>query len=440
MTSSKNFESDKIRITKAEITSNLDKSKTVNLQAADIVEYREHMFRDSVEVLMIISDTGNSLDGKSLSEGLPLTTTEDVEFEIQDFAERKIKMNLNVNKVSPFAKTTQKENILLTLTSEEFIRNEQVSSEVKERYDGKISDHVKKILEDNLQSEIDDDNLEPTANNFNFIGNKRRAFYTIRWLQKKSVPSKDGKLGDSAGFMFYQTSSPDGLKFHFKSIDSLFAQEPKRKYAFTGIPESKTGEYDAIVAKFASNLKITANKKLRAGAYNTKLIVFDPFNCFYQVIEQKSEDTEEGTTTAGKNLPVLNEKFAQESSRTTYMIRDTGTMPSGDVEKQIDKNEEQSFEVEKVLNQSIRRYNQFECSSIEIVIPTDFDLHIGDVVFIDSKSLRAKSKGEVDKLTGGKYLIVALTHKIADGKGSTTLGLVRDSIGRKVEGNSSIIE
>ena len=136
MTSSKNFESDKIRITKAEITSNLDKSKTVNLQATDIVEYREHMFRDSVEVLMIISDTGNSLDGKSLSEGLPLTTTEDVEFEIQDVAERKIKMNLNVNKVSPFAKTTQKENILLTLTSEEFIRNEQVSSEVKERYDG----------------------------------------------------------------------------------------------------------------------------------------------------------------------------------------------------------------------------------------------------------------------------------------------------------------
>ena len=138
MTSSKNFESDKIRITKAEITSNLDKSKTVSLQAADIVEYREHMFRDSVEVLMIISDTGNSLDGKSLSEGLPLTTTEDVEFEIQDVAERKIKMNLNVNKVSPFAKTTQKENILLTLTSEEFIRNEQVSSEVRERYDGKI--------------------------------------------------------------------------------------------------------------------------------------------------------------------------------------------------------------------------------------------------------------------------------------------------------------
>ena len=438
--SSKDFESPKIRIAKAEIKSNINSEKTVNLTPADIVEYREHMFRDSVEVLMVISDTGNSIDGKSLSEGLPLTTTEDFELEIQDIKERKIKMNLNVNKVTPFLQTTQKENILLTLTSEEFIRNEQYSSQVNKRYNGKISTTVKEILKDNLKSKVKDENIEDTANNFNFIGNKRKAFYTIRWLSKKSVPSEDGKLGDSAGFMFYQTSSPEGLQYNFKSIDSLFAQKPKRKYAFTGIPISETEKYDAIVAKFSSNLNLTANKKLRSGAFNTKLIVFDPFNCFYQTIEQKSEETEKGTTSAGKNLPVLNEKFVQETTRTTYMIRDTGTIPSGDVKNQVEKNEEQSFEVEKILNQSIRRFNQFECSSMEIVIPTDFDLHIGDTVFIDPKSLRNKSNGEIDKVSGGKYLIFALTHKISENKGSTTLGLIRDSMGRKVEGNSSMME
>ena len=168
---SKDFESDKIRIVKAEIKSNTNSEKTVNLQPADVVEYREHMFRDSVEVLMIISDTGNSLDGKSLSEGLPLTTTEDFEFEIQDEKERKIKMNLNVNKVTPFLQTTQRENILLTLTSEEFIRNEQYTSQVNKRFDGKISEHVKEILKDNLKSKVKDENIEDTANNFNFIGN-----------------------------------------------------------------------------------------------------------------------------------------------------------------------------------------------------------------------------------------------------------------------------
>ena len=174
---SKEFESINIKINKAIITSNNDESRTVDLRASDVVEYKEHMFRDTVEVSFVFSDSGNTLDGKSLSEALPLQTTENFEFEMQDARERKLKINLNVNKVTPILKDQQKENILLTLTSEEFIRNEMYSSAVNQRYDGKISDHVKSIIENNLKSKIKEENLEITANNLNFIGNKRKAFY-----------------------------------------------------------------------------------------------------------------------------------------------------------------------------------------------------------------------------------------------------------------------
>ena len=433
---SKEFESINIKINKAIITSNEDESRTVDLRASDIVEYKEHMFRDTVEVSFIFSDTGNTLDGKSLSEALPLQTTENFEFEMQDARERKLKINLNVNKVTPIFKSQQKENILLTLTSEEFIRNEMYSSAVNERYDGKISDHVKSIVENNLNSKIKEENLEITANNFNFIGNKRKAFYIIRWLQKKCISVANGKMGDTAGFAFYQTS--DG--YHFKSIDSLFAQKTKRKYAFTGVADDVSQKYDAIVAKFSSNLNITANNKLRAGAYNTKLIVFDPFNCFYQVIDQDAEETKGGTTLAGKNLPVLNKKFTQETTRTTYMIKDTGTLPSGDVKQQIDKNEEETFEIEKILNQSIRRFNQLDCATMEIVIPTDFNLHVGETVRVDTRSLKNNTAGDgIDKTVSGKYLIFAVTHRVSNNKGSTKLGLVRDSIGRVAE-NTGMME
>ena len=135
---SKEFESINIKINKAIITSNNDESRTVDLRASDVVEYKEHMFRDTVEVSFVFSDSGNTLDGKSLSEALPLQTTENFEFEMQDARERKLKINLNVNKVTPILKDQQKENILLTLTSEEFIRNEMYSSAVNQRYDGKI--------------------------------------------------------------------------------------------------------------------------------------------------------------------------------------------------------------------------------------------------------------------------------------------------------------
>ena len=33
------------------------------------------------------------------------------------------------------------------------------------------------------------------------------------------------------------------------------------------------------------------------------------------------------------------------------MIKDTGTLPSGDVKQQIDKNDEVTLEIEKILNQ-----------------------------------------------------------------------------------------
>ena len=199
-------------------------------------------------------------------------------------------------------------------------------------------------------------------------------------------------------------------------------------------------KYDAVVAKFSSNLNITANNKLRAGAYNTKLIVFDPFNCFYQVIDQDAEETKSGTTLAGKNLPVLNKKFTQETTRTTYMIKDTGTLPSGDVKQQIDKNEEETFEIEKILNQSIRRFNQLDCATMEIVIPTDFNLHVGETVRVDTRSLKNNTAGDgIDKTVSGKYLIFAVTHRVSNNKGSTKLGLVRDSIGRVAE-NTGMME
>ena len=47
---SKEFESINIKINKAIITSNDDESRTVDLRASDVVEYKEHMFRDTVEV------------------------------------------------------------------------------------------------------------------------------------------------------------------------------------------------------------------------------------------------------------------------------------------------------------------------------------------------------------------------------------------------------
>ena len=85
------------------------------------------------------------------------------------------------------------------------------------------------------------------------------------------------------------------------------------------------------------------------GAYSNRIVMFDPFNCFYEVIAPnagvtKTDAENVGTpenepankknlTTAGIGLPLLNKEFDREGknqdyTRTTYMMLDTGTMPT----------------------------------------------------------------------------------------------------------------
>ena len=436
-----------VNIKKAEITPNNEK-KSKNLLDANptIFAYKEHLFRDTVEATFTYKDTGGKFNGKSLIEGLNIVGTEDVEIVLEDLKKskpengkdtgRSLKLNLNVNQVKPLITNTRTQDAVLTLVPQEFIRNELESSLVKIRYDGRIDQHVKKILKENLKSSVKDENIQETSNNYNFIGNRQKPLYILKWLAKKSFSNKDGKSGDTAGYVCYQTSDSKGLKFNFKSIDSLFSQDAKAKFIYNETSETQNNEKK--ITKFFPNNNLTANKKLRMGAYHTKLIVFDPFNCKFDEIIQKADDTKKGTTLAAKNLPKLNKKFTEVPTRTTYVLKDTGTLPTGEVDEQLELSDKEIFEPEKILNQAVRRYNQFSFLSCEIEIGLDLSLHVGDTVEIDSKSLNQLSDGTPDKMTGGKYLIVSLTHTFVSKNVVTRLGLVRDSSGREPQKNGMV--
>ena len=125
-------------IKKAIIISNVDGSD-VDLTKAINCRYYEGILNDTVSCDLIITNSGSTINGKNLLEGLPLVGTEDFELEIEDPKGNILKSSLNVNKVTPFTKEPQREDILISMTSEEFIRNEEQTSEVIKRYDGKIS-------------------------------------------------------------------------------------------------------------------------------------------------------------------------------------------------------------------------------------------------------------------------------------------------------------
>ena len=69
---------------------------------------------------------------------------------------------------------------MLDLCSKEYFANEQ--TRVVQRYEGKISDNVTKILKEVLKTDTTTFNIDSTAIDYNFIGNDRKPLYVCTWL------------------------------------------------------------------------------------------------------------------------------------------------------------------------------------------------------------------------------------------------------------------
>ena len=423
------------------ITSNEDQSKQVDLVGGLIsIAYFENLMSDTLRATITFTDTGTGSSDKikeSILEGLPIVGQEKVLLKFEDNNKITIgdkpELVMYVNKVTPISDDTRKTQIQLDLVSAEFIRNEK--ARITKRYDGKISDHVKQLLTDGnsigLKTKKDISDIDETLNNYNYIGNNKKPFYIINWLSRKAISAKNQKKGKSAGYFFFETA--DG--FHFKSIDSLFAQEQKKSIIFNespGIPEG----YDLKALEYSKDNNVNVQNKLKMGAYSTRTILFDPFTTFYEVVTPNAATDEDDLKLGGKKLPKLNDEFNNEEAnkeftRTTYYLLDKGTLATGDTTQQLDKKDEQNFEYKDILNQSIMRYNQFFASTANVTIPGDFSLHAGEMVYLDVPQLEEKKGENVSKQNSGLYIIAGLTHYIHVTEGTfTKLSLARDSFGK----------
>ena len=423
------------------ITSNEDESKTVNLVGGLIsIAYFESLMSDTLRATITFNDTGTNSSDKikeSILEGLPIVGQEKVVLKFEDNNKVTIgdkpELVMYVNKVTPISDDTRKTQIQLDLVSAEFIRNEK--TRITKRYDGKISDHVKQLLTEGnsigLKTKKDVSDIDETLNNYNYIGNNKKPFYIINWLSRKSISAQNQKKGKSAGYFFFETA--DG--FHFKSIDSLFAQEQKKSIIFNetpGIPEG----YDLKALEYSKDNNVNVQNKLKMGAYTTRTVLFDPFTTYYEVVTPNAAEDEDDLKLGGKKLPKLNDEFNNEEAnkeftRTTYYLLDKGTLATGDTTQQLEKKDEQNFEYKDILNQSIMRYNQFFSSTANVTIPGDFSLHAGEMVYLDVPQLEEKKAENVSKQNSGLYIIAGLTHYIHVTEGTfTKLSLARDSFGK----------
>ena len=417
-----------------------NEGKTAQLIGGIIkLQYFESLLNDTVSSNILYVDTGGAVDGKTVLDGLPLVGGEKSRFIMEDNQGTELEVTLYANNITPLSDDTHGQIVSISSVSKEYLLNEKIR--LYEKFKGKISEAVKKILTDGnyLGTQKDISGIDDTfEEEYNFMGNSKKPFYTINWISKKAVPAVSGEAaasGKTAGFFFWETSKG----YHFKSIDTLLGQEPKKNIIYNDTPDDcgkKVPEgYDVKALSFSKdNIQNTEDKE-RVGARDTRIVTFDPFNGLYKITTPNSGDTEDSITTGGEKLPTQNPELIRPGanknfSRTTYALKDTGSLPSGTTEQQLEKSKDENLKVEKVLNQSIMRYNQFFSFKAEVVIPGDFSLHAGDAVYIDSPQQSDKLTEEVNEQSGGLYIITELCHYLDLNGTYTKLLLVRDSVER----------
>tara|TARA_B100000287_G_scaffold202297_1_gene190998 strand:- start:4022 stop:5473 length:1452 start_codon:yes stop_codon:yes gene_type:complete len=463
-------------INKMLIKSNTDQNKTfdvTSLGAPVNFKYYESLLQDVIYASVTYVDPGNAVkpqggDAKLTTAvtGLPITGSETVELSFQDVNDEEIAVTLLVNKVTEVMEDSGKTMVTLDMNSKELFDNDKIR--LNTRLDGKISDHIETILTDPEYLETEKElHIEQTENNYNKIMNNKKPFYMMNYFSTLAVPGEGGDggnaSGNSAGYLLWETSEG----FHFRSVDWLFNKEknPKKKsIIYNETPDSDGANippgYDIKALAFEKDNRNDIKSKLDQGAYATRLITFNPFNCFYEVTYPNADNkpgdgggdnkgSQKNLKLAGEKLPVLNPTIksakgnTNDFSRTTFKYLDVGTLPEGsggesgegaDAE-QIKKSEEENSNPAKILNQAIQRLNQVNNFKISITLPGDFTLHAGDTVFVDSPMLDAGKKTEqqteVDNQSGGLYIIRDLCHYMSAESTYTKINVVRDSVGRK---------
>ena len=379
------------------------------------IRYYENVLSNVITLSVGIKETDDLLDK------LPIRGGEKAEIDLRDSNNNKLTPTLYVNRVRDVISDSIENNYSIDFASEQFFKNDL--SRVVKRYDGKISENVKKIMKDQLDTDVD---VDETLINYNFIGNNRKPLYVCTWLASKSIPAQPGE--GTAGYLFFETQ--DGFKF--KSIDGLFEQSPKKKYVLTGTPY-KPGEYDGKVLKYSIDRDINLQNNLAVGTYSNRSIYFNFYDFNYK--DQEFSVKDEVIKTGGKNS-IHVENFGDKPSRIMSRILDIGTLPAGktpkdELETWKSDPTNPTYNAPKTMVQSVMRYNQLFTIKINITIAADFTLKAGDLVHCDFPEVSTSKSSGLNKESSGIYMISSLCHRLTSDQSSTNLTLVRDSFGRK---------
>lgn len=393
-------------------------------------DYYEDIFSPTITAKVIVTETGNSVNGKGTYQGLPLRGGERVSVKIAanspnnkdlDFSEKS--KYLYVSSISNVLNTNQSETFTLNLCSREAITNETARIPVKFPTSSPISASAEKIIKTYLQTGKSVE-VDQTMNKYGFIGNLRKPFTVLTWLASKGVPESEGK--STAGYVFYETQS--GYKF--KSLDKLISANSKATYIANDVVNDNKGVQDFTIVSFVIDKNQNLVEKLRLGAYSSMRSYFNPLSFSFTHPEKgvfnKSEHGGSELGNSGLVLPAIGEDsdktLADAPTRLFTGVLDLGT-------QEVGVSTERNAEALNYQSQALLRYNSLFTVTVSATLPLNTNLEAGNIIQCMFPEVSTKKEKEYDPDQSGLYMIKELRHHY-DAEGSyTSVKLVRDTFG-----------
>lgn len=420
------------------IIESLDGSKSIDATSCVAsIKYFEDLFSPSIFITMVLANT----DG--LLTSLPIRGGERVRLKLYQEATNlylsfeELKNPLYIYKVYGSTSESTREVFAIDLAPAEVFSNEttRVFNRYPESGEGQlISDSVEKILNDVLKTNKVRQ-IERSANSYSFYGNSKKPFGVLTWLCPKAIPTigKSSTTEGTAGFLFYENR--DG--YHFRSVDTLMGglvpsssdQSDFITYYYdetaTNYASRSTNTKILTIPTFERNENVFEN--MRIGMYSSLNIFFDLNTKQYNEYQYKLSDSYDTMKHVSSRSEKPKIPMDLENSPTRLMVGFIDTIVSSPLGTKVDAKFDERV---KYQSQSVARYNLAFRQFLNITIPLNFNLKVGDVIRIDIGKISKTSK-EKDQEKSGLYLIKELAHDFSDIKGYTGLKLIRDSYGAR---------
>lgn len=438
-----------------------DPERTVDLRAGILgINYYESILSSSISMKLACVDTAESIEDPktgrftTIYQGLPLRGGERVFIQVKANTPTNIDLRfidtpLVVRGISNANFDGETQLFTLDLVPISAIINE-VNFVEKVYQQQPIDQIVADILTTKLNLSPFEYHIDGTAGPIGFSGNLMKPYKCLNMLASKAISSDTSASNKSAGFFCYQTRR--GMTFC--SIDTLCAQSPKAEYLYTEVNENKVDfepspdlpSLDRKIVSFSviKNQDIIGN--LKTGAYATRRQFFNPVTQQVTFPEQgnfSSIDYGNDPNLATLGAQPLGEdifksapdgasdqikQYFNRPSRILNGVMPIGTYASG-VSKEMDEDPLQ-IEAQRAV-----RYNTLFSQALQVLIPLNSKLHAGDVIGLKIPQQTNAQTGEIDTEISGNYLIKDICHSYnADGSYSS-LKVVRDTYGKKVNRN-----